>query len=49
MMKVEEFQETRLEIAGWPVNLTTYRLGNEWHVHREFFADLVEGLWLVLL
>jgi hypothetical protein len=31
MMKVEEFQETRLEIAGWPVNLTIYRLGNEWH------------------
>ena len=31
MMKVEEFQEIRLEIAGWPVNLTIYRLGNEWH------------------
>jgi hypothetical protein len=31
MMRVEEFQETRFEIAGWPVNLTIYRLGKEWH------------------
>ena len=31
MMKVEEFQEIRFEIAGWPVNLTSYRLGEEWH------------------
>jgi hypothetical protein len=30
-MKAEEYQERRLEIAGWPVNLTTYRMGNEWH------------------
>ena len=30
-MKAEEYQEKRLEIAGWPVNLTTYRMGKEWH------------------
>jgi len=30
-MKAEEYQEKRLEVAGWPVNLTTYRMGNEWH------------------
>ena len=30
-MKAEEYQEKKLEVAGWPVNLTTYRLGNEWH------------------
>ena len=30
-MKAEEFQEKRLEVAGWPVNVTTYRLGTEWH------------------
>jgi hypothetical protein len=30
-MKVEEFQERRLELAGWPVNLASYRLGTEWH------------------
>ena len=30
-MRAEEFQERRLEVAGWPVNLTSYRLGAEWH------------------
>jgi len=30
-MKAEEYQERRLELAGWPVNLASYRLGGEWH------------------
>jgi hypothetical protein len=30
-MKVEEFQERKVEIRGWPVNLTSYRLGNVYH------------------
>jgi len=30
-MKAEEFQERQVEVAGWPVNLTSYRLGAEWH------------------
>ena len=30
-MKAEEYQERRLELAGWPVNLASYRLGEEWH------------------
>jgi hypothetical protein len=30
-MQAEEFQERKLEVAGWPVNLTSYRLGAEWH------------------
>jgi len=30
-MKVEEYQERRVEVGGWPVNLTTYRLGNLFH------------------
>jgi len=30
-MKAEEFQERRLELAGWPVNLTSYRIGEVWH------------------
>jgi hypothetical protein len=30
-MKAEEYQERQLEIAGWPVNLASYRLGAEWH------------------
>jgi len=30
-MKVEEHQERRLEIAGWPVHLTSYRIGETFH------------------
>jgi hypothetical protein len=30
-MRAEEFQERELEVAGWPVRLTSYRLGDEWH------------------
>jgi hypothetical protein len=30
-MRAEEFQERKLELAGWPVNLSSYRLGSEWH------------------
>jgi len=30
-MKVEEYQERKVEIAGWPVNLTSYRLGDVFH------------------
>ena len=30
-MRAEEFQERKVEVAGWPVNLASYRLGAEWH------------------
>lgn len=30
-MKAAEFEERRLEVAGWDVNLSSYRLGTEWH------------------
>jgi hypothetical protein len=30
-MNVEEYQERKLELAGWPVNLSSYRIGAEWH------------------
>ncbi len=30
-MRAEEFHERKLEVAGWPVNLTSYRVGSEWH------------------
>lgn len=30
-MKVEDFQERRVEVKGWPVNLTSYRLGDVFH------------------
>jgi hypothetical protein len=30
-VKAEEFEERQLELAGWPVNLASYRLGEVWH------------------
>jgi hypothetical protein len=30
-MKAEEYAERRLELAGWPVNVASYRLGSQWH------------------
>ena len=30
-MKAENFSVRSLELAGWPVRLTTYRIGSTWH------------------
>jgi hypothetical protein len=30
-MKAEEYQERKVEVLGWPVNLTSYRLGEIFH------------------
>jgi hypothetical protein len=30
-VRAEEFAERRLELAGWPVNVASYRLGIQWH------------------
>jgi len=30
-MKVEEHAERQLDIDGWPVNLTSYRIGETFH------------------
>jgi len=30
-VNAEEYQERKLEVAGWPVNVASYRLGDEWH------------------
>jgi len=30
-MKIEEYQERKVIVDGWDVNLTSYRLGAEWH------------------
>jgi hypothetical protein len=30
-MKIEEYQERKVAVDGWEVNLTSYRLGGEWH------------------
>jgi len=30
-MKVEEYAERQIDIDGWPVNVTSWRLGETWH------------------
>ncbi len=30
-MKAEDYSERKLELEGWPVNVTTYRVGAKWH------------------
>jgi hypothetical protein len=30
-MRAEEYQERRLDVGGWPVNISSYRLDLEWH------------------
>ncbi len=30
-MQAEQYRERKLEVAGWEVNLTSYRLGEQWH------------------
>ncbi len=30
-MKAEDYSERKIELAGWPVNVASYRLGSEWH------------------
>lgn len=30
-MKAEDYQKRRDELAGWPVNITSYRVGDVWH------------------
>ncbi len=27
-MRAEQYRERRIEVEGWPVNLTTYRIGD---------------------
>ena len=29
-MKAEEYQERKVSVAGWEVNLASYRFGQEW-------------------
>ena len=30
-MKPEHFSERQVDVDGWQVNLTTYKLGEKWH------------------
>lgn len=31
MMKSEEFNERRLELNGWPINVVSYKIGNRYY------------------
>ena len=44
MPKVEDYTETKREIAGWPVTIVTYRLGAVYHATIDN-AD--PGAWVV--
>jgi hypothetical protein len=30
-VKPKNFSERKVDVDGWPVNLTTYKLGDKWH------------------
>lgn len=30
-MRSEDYHERKTEVAGWPVNISSYRMGSEWH------------------
>jgi hypothetical protein len=30
-VKPENYSERQVDVDGWPVNLTTYQLGDKWH------------------
>lgn len=42
-MKAEEYKEVRDEIAGWPVRITSYKLGNTYHVTID---NVSPGAWI---
>ena len=42
-MKPEEYTERKMDIEGWPVNITTYRLGDEWYCKVD---NVSPGAWL---
>lgn len=33
MLKADDFRLDRTEISGWPVNVTSYRIGNTYYCH----------------
>ena len=30
-MRAEDYSENKIDVGGWQVNLTTWRLGDVWH------------------
>jgi hypothetical protein len=43
-MKPEEYSERKAELAGWPVNIVTYRLGSTYYTTVE---NNDPGAWVV--
>ena len=44
MPKVEEYSERKSQLAGWPVNIVTYRLGTTYHTTID---NTDPGAWVV--
>ncbi len=42
-MHAEEYAERRVEVEGWDVNLTSYRLGDVYHCQAD---NVSPGAWL---
>ncbi|MFB3917819.1 MAG: hypothetical protein ACE14M_13890 [Terriglobales bacterium] len=42
-MKPEDYEERRVEVEGWEVNLTSYRLGDVYHCKAD---NVSPGAWL---
>ena len=44
MPKTEEYSERKMELAGWPVTIVSYRLGSVYHASVE---NQDPGAWMV--
>jgi hypothetical protein len=42
-MKPEDYIERKIEIEGWPVNVTSYKLGDQYHCKVD---NVSPGAWL---
>ncbi len=42
-MKAEDYQEQQLELEGWPVKVTSYKLGETYHCTVD---NVSPGAWL---
>lgn len=42
-MKPEDYREHQVDVDGWQVNLTSYKLGEEWHCKAD---NVSPGAWL---
>ena len=41
-MKAEDYAERMLEIAGWPLRITSYRIGERWYAKAD---NVSPGAW----